>query len=303
MKVTAVCISEKKGTVKKDVGSCMFVKNYGLMGDAHAGSERQVSILSADRVKEFEKENGLSLQAGAFGENLLIEGADERIYSVGSRLRIGEVLLEITQIGKKCHKDCEIRRQTGECIMPSEGVFARILRGGTVKTGDEAVLVQKEPVKVAVITASDRAYIGAYEDKSGPLIKEMTENAGMEAGELIVLPDDEDAIYDELVRLCDAGGTDLIFTSGGTGFSDRDRVPEATMRACERNAPGIAEAVRAYSMQITPKAMFSRAASVIRGNTLIINLPGSPKAVKECLDYLLPLLEHGIEILKGEADG
>lgn len=300
-KVMAVCISEKKGTIKKDIGRCRVLENFGFEGDAHAGSDRQVSLLSYEKTEAFKKRAGdkVEISPGIFGENLLVSGYDFAALPVGTFFGIGEAVLELTQIGKKCHSGCEISRITGECIMPREGVFARVIRGGVIKTGDEV----KRLFRSAVIVSSDRSYNGEREDKSGPLMAEMLVASGYIVFENVLIPDDEDRAYKEIVRLSDDAGADVIFTTGGTGFSERDRMPEATMRAADRNAPGIAEAVRAYSMKITPKAMFSRAVSVIRGNTLIINLPGSPKAVKECLDLILPNLEHGILILKGEADG
>lgn len=299
-RIEAVCISEKKGTVKRDIGTCRVLADHGLENDAHAGSERQVSLLSYEKVEEFKKRaKDVSIVPGIFGENLLIKGYDLSLMSPGTRLVSNDVLLEITQIGKQCHTGCEIMKTTGECIMPQNGVFARVLQGGVISKGDEI----RRVFSAAVLTASDRSYRGEREDRSGPLIKEMAERSGYTVEEQLLLPDDEDRIYDELTRLADEAGVDVVFTTGGTGFSQRDRMPEATMRAGERNAPGIAEAIRSYSMKITPRAMFSRAVSVIRKKTLIINLPGSPKAVSECLDLLLPELEHGLLILKGEADG
>ena len=303
-KVVAVCISEKKGTVKKNIGSCKLIENYGLEGDAHAGSGRQVSLLSSDQVEAFrERSKGaVELPPGVFGENLLVEGYDFKTYRIGTRFKVGEVLLELTQIGKSCHSGCEIMQRTGECIMPREGVFAKVITGGTVSVGDEMEMIPA-PFRAAIITASDRSFRGEREDKSGPKIAELIEKAGYEVISQIILPDDEDGLAEEMKRICDEEKPDVIFTTGGTGFSPRDRMPEATKKIAERDVPGIAEAIRAYSMTITPKAMLSRAVSVIRGNTLIVNLPGSPKAVTECLDFLLPPLEHGLLILRGEADG
>ena len=300
-KVMAVCISEKKGTVKEDVGGCEIITDFGLKGDAHAGSERQVSLLSYEKVENFKREagNAVSIRPGAFGENLLISGIDPVTLHIGAYLQIGNVLLRVMQIGKTCHTGCEISKLTGKCIMPSEGVFARVIEGGEVRVTDEVSM----PLTAAVITSSDRSYAGEREDKSGPMIDKMLRKAGYAVTESVLIPDEEDAAVKELTRLADVSGVDLILTTGGTGFSVRDRMPEAALRVAERNVPGIAEAIRAYSMAITKRAMLSRAVSVIRGKSLIINLPGSPKAVKECLEYILPELEHGILILKGEADG
>lgn len=155
--------------------------------------------------------------------------------------------------------------------------------------------------KAAVLTLSDKGYAGEREDKSGPLVKEMLGEAGYEVVEVILLPDERKQIEQELIRLCDEVKVELILTTGGTGFSPRDCTPEATLAVADRNAPGIAEAMRWMSFQITPKAMLGRGVSVIRGGTLIVNLPGSPKAVRENLESVLPFLDHGLDILTGKA--
>lgn len=162
-------------------------------------------------------------------------------------------------------------------------------------------LIMERKWKTAIVTLSDKGYSGEREDHSGPLIKELIEQNGYEAAKMVLLPDDQGMLEDKLKELCDSDHMDLILTTGGTGFSPRDTAPEATLAIAARNAPGIAEAMRYASLQITPRAMLSRGVSVIRGNTLIINLPGSPKAVKENLEYILPSLPHGLEILKGIA--
>ncbi len=299
--IKAVCISEKKGTPKKNIGSCKIIENYGLENDAHAGSERQVSLLSWEEVEKF-KEAGADVSEGDFGENLLVEGFNFKTFPVGTRLKCGEVLLEIIQIGKKCHSTCTVTQRTGKCIMPTEGVFAKVLHGGIVSAGDEMGLLKERPFTAAVLVASDRSFRGEREDKSGPLIKGILEKNNYLVLPVMLLPDDEEGLYKALVSLTDIQKPDVIFTSGGTGFSPRDMMPEASLRAGEKNANGIAEALRAYSLSITPRAMLSRGVSVIRGKTLIVNMPGSPKAGKECTEYLLPVLEHGIPILRGEGD-
>ena len=152
---------------------------------------------------------------------------------------------------------------------------------------------------MAVITLSDSGYAGKRADLSGPAIQEMVEERGWTVVQTTLLPDRREMLERELRRLCDGGLADLILTTGGTGFSPNDVTPEATMAVVERPTPGIPEAMRYYSLQITPRAMLSRAAAGIRGRTLIVNLPGSPKAVRECLQAILPALDHGLEILKG----
>lgn len=140
-KIMAVCISEKRGTQKKNIEKVRLIENFGLEGDAHGGNwHRQVSLLSYEKVRAFE-EKGISVEDGAFGENLLVEGFDFKTLPVGTRFRCGEALLEMTQIGKECHSHCEIYQAVGDCIMPREGVFARVLYGGEIQIGDEMEIV------------------------------------------------------------------------------------------------------------------------------------------------------------------
>lgn len=155
--------------------------------------------------------------------------------------------------------------------------------------------------RTAVITLSDKGYRGEREDKSGPEIQRMLKDTVYKVECELILPDEQEVLEETLIRLSDEEKMDLILTTGGTGFSERDRTPEATLAVATRNAPGIAEAMRYQSLAVTPKAMLGRGVSVIRNQTLIINLPGSPKAVRENLSFVLPSLEHGLGILKGTA--
>lgn len=192
----------------------------------------------------------------------------------------------------------------GDCIMPREGVFTVVLKGGVVRPGMEIEMVEPDPARpftAAVITLSDRASQGIYEDKSGPEIKRILEEKGYQVVEQFVLPDGKPRLMVELSRLADQRQVNVIFTTGGTGFSERDQTPEATKEVSDREVPGIGEALRAYSMQFTKNAILSRQTAGIRKKTLIINMPGSPKACREDLEYLLPSLEHGIGILRGTA--
>lgn len=156
-------------------------------------------------------------------------------------------------------------------------------------------------IKVGILTASDKGHKGEREDKSGKVIQERVAEIDGEVVEYLVLPDERGVISSALIRMADELHLDLVLTTGGTGFSPRDITPEATKDIIERETPGIPEAIRAESMKITNRAMLSRAAAGIRGKTLIINMPGSPKAVNEALDIILPALGHGIEILKGQS--
>lgn len=138
-KVMAICISEKRGTQKKNIGTANVIENWGIENDAHAGDwHRQVSLLSYDKIEAF-KARGAQVTDGAFGENLVVSGFDFRSLPVGTILQCGDVVLEMTQIGKECHSHCEIYKKMGECIMPKEGVFARVISGGKISVGDEMV--------------------------------------------------------------------------------------------------------------------------------------------------------------------
>ena len=153
--------------------------------------------------------------------------------------------------------------------------------------------------RAAIITARDSGYRGEREDLSGPAIREILEREGYEVISMDILPDDQVMLAGKLQEIADSEKAELILTTGGTGFSERDVTPEATEEVIERKVPGIPEAIRAYSMTITKRAMLSRGASAIRGQSLIVNLPGSPKAVEESLTYILDSLEHGMDILLG----
>ena len=155
---------------------------------------------------------------------------------------------------------------------------------------------------VGIITSSDKGYSGEREDKSGKVIEEIVSENGFKVIKKIVLPDEKTLLENEMINMCDNLNVNLLLTTGGTGFSKRDITPEATKAVIEREALGIVEAIRFYSLQITKRAMLSRATSGIRKNTLIINLPGSPKACKEALDFVLDDIKHGIEILLGKAN-
>ena len=330
-KIEALCISEARGTVKHAVPEVRLIKDYGIEGDAHAGHwHRQVSLLSSEQVKAFNKRiaesntrikeqanalvsdkkkitNGAERSIepaieGTFGENILVSGIDLPKLPVGSLIKAGDVVLKLSQIGKECHSHCQIFQRVGDCIMPREGVFATVEQGGILKAGMELEIILptgKERLRAAVITLSDKGYIGERVDTSGPRAAALLEEAGYEIIEKVILPDVQVKIEHELKRLADSRQADLIITTGGTGMSPRDVTPEATLAIATRHVPGIAEAIRACSMKYTNRAMLSRGVSVLRNSTLIINLPGSEKAVREALEIVLPVLEHGIRLAKG----
>lgn len=155
--------------------------------------------------------------------------------------------------------------------------------------------------KASVITVSDRAFSGIYEDKSGPAVAELLKSHGYEIISAMIIPDEKNEIKKTLLTQCEQG-IHLILTTGGTGFAPRDITPEATKEIIEREAPGIAEYMRQKSMEITPRGMLSRGIAGIRNNSLIINLPGSPKGAVENLSFILPHLNHGLDMLNGKTE-
>lgn len=301
-KIQAICSSDVRGIAKSVIPEGRFKVDWGLEGDAHAGHwHRQVSLLGLESIEDFRRRGG-NVEFGAFGENLVVDGFIFSKLPVGTLLRCGDVLLEITQIGKACHSHCAVYEAVGDCIMPREGVFAKVLEGGVIHPGDEMVEVErgeKRPYQAAVITLSDKGSQGLHQDESGPVIVKRLEQEGYDVVEKILLPDGRDELEQHLRRLADQRQVDLILTTGGTGFGQRDVTPEATIAVADRQVPGIAEAIRAASMKVTQRAMLSRAVSVIRKKTLIINLPGSPKACQECMDVFLETIPHGLDLLRG----
>ncbi len=155
-------------------------------------------------------------------------------------------------------------------------------------------------LNIAILTISDKGSRGQRQDVSGPVIREVVSQIESSVVKYEIIPDEREAIAGKLMEWADGGGVDVILTSGGTGLARRDVTPEATLSVIDRSVPGFAEAMRAKSLEKTPMAVLSRAVSGLRGECLIINLPGSPKAVKECLEVILPAIPHAVEIIKGE---
>ncbi|MGE5583830.1 MAG: molybdenum cofactor synthesis domain-containing protein [Bacillota bacterium] len=296
--IVAVCTSQNKGEPKKDTGRGLLLKDIGLEGDAHAGfAHRQVSLLALTSIQKM-VERGLKVGPGDFAENLTVEGLELTGLPIGSRLRVGkDAILGVTQIGKKCDHPCTIFRRTGACVMPKEGIFTEVLWGGEVAKGDEIRVMN--PYSFGVIIASDKASRGERVDQCGPLIREILRPWG-EVGECQIVPDEAPELVRAMTSFTDEKKVDLLVTSGGTGFGPRDVTPEATLQIIERQIPGIPEAIRASGMAKTPRAMLSRGIAGIRKRSLIINLPGSPRGVRESLEVILPVLEHALEVVTGK---
>jgi molybdenum cofactor synthesis domain-containing protein len=274
-----------------------LVPEHGGEGDAHAGPwHRQVSLLANESIEKM-KPACPTVDPGAFGENLTTEGIVVYELPVGARLRVAGTLLEVTQIGKVCHDRCAIFYQAGDCVMPREGIFVRVLEGGDVKAGDEIRLEKRSLIRGAVLTVSDKGSRGEREDTSGDALEAALRELGASAVERTIVPDEADQIAAELRRWADGTQVNLILTTGGTGMTTRDVTPEATLGVLDRQAPGFAEAMRAGSLAKTPHAMISRAVSGIRGKTLIVNMPGSPRACREQFAMIAPALPHAVEKL------
>jgi molybdenum cofactor synthesis domain-containing protein len=274
-----------------------------------------VSLLAEESIQKM-RDAGLEVGPGDFAENLTTRGIDLLSLELGTRLRLGEnVVLELTQHGKECHSRCAIYYQAGDCVMPREGVFARVIQGGEMSVSDPIqVPSEGEPSEgttdpgqslktaweVGILTLSDKGSRGEREDRSGVTIRELLDPRVFSVAAYEVIPDEYDRIVGTLLDWAEEKGLDLILTTGGTGVSPRDVTPEATRAVLERELPGMAEAMRWASLQKTPHAVISRAVAGIRGQCLIVNLPGSPKAVAENLEAILAALPHAIEKIHGD---
>ncbi len=300
-----ICISKGKGTPKHKINSAKLIEDYGIEGDAHAGfGHRQISMLAVERIDEM-KAKGLDLKPGAFGENLIVEDIEFENVGIGSTLRIDDVQLEITQIGKECHDRCAIYYSAGDCIMPRSGLFARVIQGGEVSTGMPVSiesLIDRQTAQCAVITISDTCSQGKAVDTAGPAVCELVKNKlNSHIALTKIIPDDANVIVETLKNF---GGRsiNLILTAGGTGCGPRDVTPEATRIVIQREVPGLAQVMLQSSLQFTPHAMLQRGIAGIFGSTLIVNLPGSKKAATENLQAIIPGLKHAVRHLSGDTD-
>ncbi len=303
IEVVSVNVSDQKGTAKRPVEQ-VIVGELGILGDAHAGPwHRQVSLLAEESVQAFSAQLGESIPPGQFGENITFRGPPARAVAPLDRLLFDEVELEITQIGKECHgAGCAIFQQVGKCVMPVEGLFARVLRSGTIRPGDRAEHRPK-PFTCLVITLSDRAAAGLYADRAGPRVKELLEEffaARRRQPEMtsVLLPDDSEQLRLHILNAIERQ-VDLVFTTGGTGVGPRDIAPETVRPLCDRLIPGIMEHIRAKYGRENPFARLSRSIAGVAGKTQIYTLPGSVRAVEEYMAEIVGTLEHVRYLLHG----
>lgn len=303
LEVVSVNLSEHKGTIKKPVPR-ISVDSRGVTGDAHAGPwGRQVSLLSHESIARFSAAMNRAIRPGEFAENLTVRGYDVADVAVLDRFRFGDVELEVTQIGKACHgQECAIFREVGKCVMPAEGIFCRVVHGGSVAAGDRGEHVRR-PLRFLIITLSDRAAAGQYEDRSGPRIRELLEawlagkrwHARIDAK---ILPDEPRPLREELLA-AKAAGVDVVLTTGGTGVGPRDITPETAAAVCDKLIPGIMENIRLKFGAAKPNALLSRSIAGVAERTQIYTLPGSVRAVEEYVGEILHTMEHVLFMLHG----
>jgi len=303
IKVLSVNTSEKKGTVKKPVESIQLTE-IGVVGDAHSGKwHRQVSLLATESIIKFSFEAGRTIKYGEFAENITTEGLLLHECRPLDRFLNDSIELEVTQIGKKCHGDnCTIFREVGNCVMPKEGIFARVIRNGNLKAGDELRYTPKI-ITIHIITLSDRANAGEYADKSGSQIKNLAETyfSGLNRQTAFtnhLIPDDPEQLT-KLLKKAISEKADVIFTTGGTGIGPRDFTPETVRLMLDKEIPGIMELIRVkYGME-KPAALLSRGIAGVADKSLIYCMPGSVKAVTEYCNEILPAIEHSLFMLAG----
>lgn len=303
IEVVAVNISEKKGVIKHPVDQIVLTE-LGIENDAHAGNwHRQISFLADESIQKFAKQIDRKMAHGEFAENISTTGILWYTVNPFDLIKIGDALLEVTQIGKKCHgDDCAIYREVGKCVMPKEGIFARVIEGGIVKAG-MAVEYMPKVLDVRVITLSDRAYNGEYEDLSGPeavsLISKWSEEVGYPITiDTQIIPDDEELLEGALLKAREEGA-DVVLTTGGTGIGPRDITPEVVARCLDKEIPGIMEMIRMKYGAEKPNAILSRGIAGVMGKTLVYAMPGSVKAVREYMAEIQKTMKHLFFMIQG----
>jgi molybdenum cofactor synthesis domain-containing protein len=301
IKVDSVNISERKGIVKKPVESIQLT-NTGVAKDAHRGPwHRQVSMLGTESIEKFSKDSAREYAFGDFAENITSNGMEVFKSGVFDYFSNDEVALEVTQIGKKCHgAGCSIYKEVGNCIMPKEGIFLRVKKEGLLRPGDLLNYVPRI-FKVKIITLSDRASQGFYEDRSGPRVNQLTreffeKNNREHDIENVIIPDDGSALTREIQKGLDAKA-DIIFTTGGTGIGPRDITPDVVKPLFDKEIPGIMELIRVKYGMDKPNALLSRSVAGVINKSLVYTMPGSPKAIQEYTHEIFKTVMHSMLML------
>lgn len=298
----SVNLGKIRGIPKHPVEKGILSPEWGLKGDAHGGDwNRQISLFPIETLSLVPRNIRESFEENSYSENLTLEGIPPEKLRPGTVLSIGNAHVKILEIGKKTFEPPESGRPY---IVSREGRFGRVIKGGRVKSGDLVSILEEgtpEPgsPRLVCITLSDKGARGEREDISGRFLTWYATRLGAEILFSTIIPDEKGQIKKALLKGIEEKA-DLILTTGGTGLAPRDVTPDATLEVIDREVPGFAEAMRLESLKKTPHAMVSRAVSGIAGRTLIINLPGSPKAVAECMEVIFPALKHAIEKLRGD---
>ncbi|MBN1656522.1 MAG: molybdenum cofactor synthesis protein [Deltaproteobacteria bacterium] len=301
--VVSVNISRQRGEMKRPVGE-ITIDMHGIVDDAHAGPwNRQVSMLAQERIDDFAKRAGRRVLPGELAENITVRGLELDRTAVLDRFYIGEAVLELSQIGKKCQgHNRAIFREADACIMSGDGIFCRVVQPGKIRPGDRVDYVSR-PLRVLVVTLSDRAFAGQYEDRSGALSVELLERffTGKRWHHRIqkaLLPDDADTLSKTLGESI-AQGVDVIFTIGSTGVGPRDIAPETVAGLGVKMLPGIMENIRIKYGAGNPFALLSRSIAAVTANTQLYTLPGSAAAVREYMEEIFKTLEHTLYMMHG----
>ena len=302
-RVVSVNVSDEKGEIKQPVPQ-VLVDHHGITGDAHAGPwHRQVSLLGQEDIDFFVEKIKRAISPGEFAENITISGIDLGKAAILDRFRIGRVELEVTQIGKHCHGDnCAIYREIGKCVMPKKGIFCRVINEGQIKPGDRVEHIPR-PLRIFIITLSDRVSAGVYSDRSGPRARQILEEYFADKRwhlqiNNMILADNAEQLTEQLNEVI-AGRADVILTLGGTGIGPRDITPETVSSVCDKTIPGIMENIRVKFGNNKPFVLLSRSVAAIAGKTQIYTLPGSVRAVEEYLSEILKTMEHAVFMIHG----
>ena len=297
-KVLSVSLSAERGP-KKEVEK-LILDSKGVIGDVHAGSIRPVSIIDVSHIDRFKKlTDARDTEFGEFAENITSEGLGDIAFKTFDQLRIGDVLLEVTQLGKPFHDQF---RELGNYVMPRVGIFCRVLKTGTIKPGDLIEYIPKV-YKSLIITLSDRAFRGDYDDRSGPKIKELLGNYFKKLNvdfeiHSEILPDDSKKLTD-LLNKSKKAEYDVIITTGGTGIGPRDITVETVQPLLDKEIPGIMEMIRLKYGIEKPNALLSRGVAGVMGKSLVYTLPGSVKAVQEYMIEIQKTMQHLLFMLHG----
>ena len=301
LRVAGLSISREKNTPHDPVDS-MHLTLEGIDGDRHSGRNlRQISLMHENVAKQvFSDSDQLP---GLGQENLLLTGAGLSDLRLLDTLEVEDAIMEITQIGKKVNDTGETLCGAGnKCLLSDHGVFARIVHGGTIKNG-QTIRHQHRLLRAHIITVSDRASRGDYEDKSGPAVRVLLDGWCQENRwglwvESQIVPDDRDSL-DMVLGNARQSRVDLVITTGGTGVGPRDITPDVVTRHADKIIPGIMDQIRLKYGDAMPMALTSRSVAATMGNALVYTLPGSEKAIPEYLEEIFKSMEHMVLLLKG----